>query len=180
MRRWRLLPGIALLAAGIAAGLAGCAAPEERPAVSIFDDENIEKQAIAEINARHTGKVHVNVTAFNRRLLLTGEVPTDASKEEIARIVSGVAKVRAVSNELVVGDISGLSSRTSDSMITSDVKYRLRGNGAFRAEDIKATTEAGTVFLLGNVHRRAGAAAAEVASTTKGVQSVVLVFDYLD
>lgn len=158
--------------------LSGCAAPEHPPAVSVFDDEDIEKQAITRITGENLGHVHVNVTSFNRRLLLTGQVPSAASREQIARIVTGVPKVRAVVNELVVGDISGISSRTSDSWVTSDVKFRLLKDGP--AGEIKVTTENGTVFLMGTLRRRQGAAAAELASTTKGVKQVVMVFEYLD
>lgn len=160
--------------------LAACAAPEPPPAASVFDDENIEKEVILRVNSQNTGKVRVNVTCFNRRVLLTGEVPNETSKSEIAKIVSGVPKVRAVSNELIVGEISGISSRTSDSWVTSDVKFRFLKNGAFPADQIKPTTDNGTVFLMGTVRRKAGASAAELASTTKGVQRVVMVFDYLD
>lgn len=172
MRRLRHSLALALVT-GL---LAGCVAPEHPPATSVFDDENIEKDAITRINSRHTGQVHVNVTCFNRRLLLTGQVPSAASKEEIAKIVSATPKVRAINNELVVGDISGIASRTSDSWISSDVKFSLRKS----ADEIKVVTENGAVFLMGTLRRNAGAAAAETASATKGVKSVVMVFEYLD
>lgn len=161
-----------------------CMAPQNAPAqdtgVSVFDDENIESAALARISNGHNGSVHVNVASFNRRLLLTGEVPSAAAKAEIEKLVAGVPKVRAISDELAVGDISGISTRTADSWIASDVKRRLRGNAAFSSDQVKAVVENGTVFLMGNVYRKQGAAAAEIASTTNRVQRVVLVFDYLD
>lgn len=160
--------------------LPGCATTDSLPTGSVFEDENIEKQTVSRVNSLHTGSVHVNVTCFNRRLLLTGEVPNDASKGEIEKIVSGVANVKAINNELVVGQISGISSRTSDSWITSDVKFRFINSASFHANQVKVTTESGTVFLMGTVHRREGASAAELASTTNGVQRVVLLFEYLD
>lgn len=165
--------------------LPGCVAPQNTPArdsgaVSVFDDENIEKDALARINNGHGGNIHVNVTSFNRRLLLTGEVPSAASRAEIEKLVAGVPKLRALSDELVVSDISGVASRTTDSWITSDVKRRLRGSTVFDSSQIKAVAESGTVFLMGNVSRRQGAAAAEIASTTNRVQRVVLLFDYID
>jgi len=160
--------------------LPGCAPLDTPPASSVFEDENIEKQAISLINSRHTGTVYVNVTCFNRRLLLTGEVPSDASKSEIEKIVFGVTNVKAISNELVVGDIRGIASRTSDSFVTSDVKFRFVNEGAFHTSQVKIITENGTVFLMGSVNRKEAASAAELASTTKGVQRVVMLFDYLD
>jgi osmotically-inducible protein OsmY len=168
------------LAIPFLAVLPGCVAPQNAPAVSVFDDENIEADALERINNGHNGKVHVTATSFNRRLLLTGEVPSETSKAEIDKLVSGVPRVRAVSNELVVGEISGVSSRTADSWITSDVKRRLRGSPAFSSGQIKVVAEGGTVFLMGNVSRKQGAAAAEIASTTNRVARVILIFDYVD
>lgn len=160
--------------------LPSCAPLDHAPAGSVFDDENIERQAISQINSRHTGTVHVNVTSFNRRLLLSGEVSSDASKSEIEKIVSGVANVRAINNELVVGNIRGIASSTSDSLVTSDVKFRFVNEGAFHTNQVKIITENGTVFLMGSVHRKEAASAAELASTTNGVRRVVMLFEYLD
>ncbi len=173
---------IIIVASAIAflAALSGCVAPQNAPVVSVFDDENIESDAMSRINSGHSGKVHVTVTSFNRRLLLTGEVPNAASRAEIEKLVGGVPKVRAISNELVVDEISGLSTRTTDSWITSDVKRRLRGSSALSSDQIKVVAENGAVYLMGNVNRKQGAAAAEIASTTNRVQRVVLLFDYLD
>ncbi len=169
-----------LLAVPLMAALPGCVAPQTTTGTSVFDDENIEADALARINGAHAGKVHVTVTSFNRRLLLTGEVPSAASRADIEKLVAGVPKVRAISNELVVDEISGISSRTADSWITSDVKRRLRGSAALSGEQIKVVAENRTVFLMGNVRHKEAAAAAEIASTTNRVQRVVLVFDYLD
>lgn len=160
--------------------LSGCAPMDTLPAGSVFEDESIEKQAASQINSQHIRNAHVNATSFNRRLLLTGEVPSEAIKSAIERLVTDLSKVRAISNELVVSDIRGIASLTSDSIITSDVKFRFMNNGSFQRSRVKIVTESGTVFLMGLVTRREAASAAELASTTKGVQRVILLFDYLD
>jgi osmotically-inducible protein OsmY len=170
----------ALLAVSLLAVLAGCAAPQNPPAVSVFDDENIETEAISRIQRGRPSNVHVDVASFNRRLLLTGEVQSEAARSEIEKLVTGIPKVRAISNELVVGNITGVATRTTDSWIASDVKRRLRGNPSFNADQVKVVTESGTVYLMGNLSRSQAAAAAEVASTTNRVARVILVFDYVD
>ena len=162
------------------AALPGCVTPQNSPDVSVFDDENIEQDALARIGSGHMDGVHVNVTSFNRHVLLTGEVPDAASKAAIEKLVAPVPKVRAVSDELVVGDVSGVAARTTDSWITSDVKRQLRGSAAFDAGKIMVVTENGTVFLMGAVRRKEGAAAAEIASGANKVRRVVLLFEYLD
>ena len=88
--------------------------------------------------------------------------------------------MKAISNELVVSGIAGIASRSSDSIITGDVKLRFVNNKVFQADHIKVVTENGTVFLMGLVYHKEADAAAEIASTTSGVRRVVKVFEYLD
>jgi len=152
-------------------------APQEE---SKFTDPNIERDVLSRMSSGDHGRMHVNVSSFNRRVLLTGEVESEAARAEIARIAAATPNVRAVSNELVVAGVSGVGSRTTDSIITSDVKFRLRGSDNVDIDDVRVVTENGTVYLMGKVRRRVGAAAAEIASTTGRVDRVVLVFDYLD
>ncbi len=144
-----------------------------------FADENIEKAAIARINGQHFANAHVKVASFHRRLLLTGEVPSEAVRAEVQKTVSGIENVQGIDDELVVGPISGISTRTRDSWITSDVQFRLR-KGGFGRDAVKVATENGTVYLMGTLTRKDGAAAAEIASATDRVERVVLVFQYLD
>lgn len=160
--------------------LTACTPMTTLPASSVFVDETIEKQAIVQLKSRHIDNAHVNVTCFNRRLLLTGEVPSEASKIEIEKIVSGVANIRVISNELVVSEMRGIASFTADSLVISDVKFRFIKNGSFQPSRIKIMAEDGTVFLMGQVNRKEASSVAELASTTKGVRSVILLFDYLD
>lgn len=161
-------------------GLAGCATLDRRSISTSFDDEHIESQAISQINRQHTGIVHVNVTSFNRHVLLTGEVPNEASKDQIAQIVSSVPNINGISNELVVGNIEGIASRTKDSLITSSVKFRFIGHGSFGSGRVKVVTEDGIVYLMGLVYHKEADSAAYIASTTKGVKKVITMFEYLD
>ncbi len=160
--------------------VAGCAQAERRPAGTSFEDEAIESRAISELKTQRNATVHVNVTAFNHHVLLTGEVPTEASKAEIEKIVSGVPNVTGISNELGVGEVLGLGARGADTLITSQVKLRLMNKSNFDTGRVKIVTENGTVYMMGLLYHSEGAAAADVASTTKGVQRVITMFEYLD
>ncbi len=143
-----------------------------------FQDRNIEQQAISRINARYNGSVYVNVTSFNRHVLLTGAAPSESDRNSIGQIVAAIPDVRLVSNEMGVGDDAGMTVRGGDVFVTSDVKLRFLKHGNFHAEDVRVVTVNGTVFLLGQLTRRQAATAADLASTTKGVQRVITVFEY--
>jgi osmotically-inducible protein OsmY len=168
----------AMFATGVGTG--ALMASDRRTTGAFIEDEGIENKALGQINAKFKNATHVNVTSFNRHALITGEVPNEETKLEAGRIVAGVQNVKAVTNELVIAGTTGITSRSSDSIITADVKLRFLNNKAFQADHIKVITENGTVFLMGLVYRKEAAAAAEIASTTGGVLRVVKVFEYLD
>ncbi|MBP7446706.1 BON domain-containing protein [Zoogloea sp.] len=160
-------------------GAAVAMATDRRSSGTYVEDEGIEWKASNRINERLGDKVHVNVTSFNRKLLLTGEAFNEASREEAGRIAAAVENVKEVVNDLRIAPTSTLSARGNDSYISSKVKARFVDQKDFRIQQVKVTTEAGTVFLMGLVTEKEGNAATEVARTTNGVQKVVRVFEYI-
>lgn len=167
-----------VVAAGAGAG--ALMANDRRTSGAYIEDEAIEDKAVNLIGKQYKDKVHVNVTSFNRNVLVSGEVPNEATKVEIERLITSIQNVRNVNNELAVAGLSGLTSRGSDSLITSNVKLRFMNNKRFNADHIKVVTENGTVYLMGIVKHDEAAGATEIASTTSGVQRVVKLFEYLD
>lgn len=147
---------------------------------SAREDQKIETRAIDLIYQQFRIYIHVNVTSHNRNVLISGEVPDEATRTAIEKIVSGLEGVRNVNNELVISGNSSLASRSNDSLITTNVKLRFARDKHINAEHIKIVTENGTVFLMGNVKRAEADAAAEIASTTDRVKRVVKLFEYAD
>lgn len=167
-----------VVAAGVSTGV--MMAKDRRTSGAYVEDQSIETKSFDHIGKQFKNGVNVNVTSFNRSVLISGEVPNEAAKNDIGRIVAGIENVRSVNNELTVSGTSSLTSRGSDSLITSDVKLRFVGDKRFEADHVKVITENGTVFLLGLVKHVEADAAAEIASTTGGVRRVVKLFEYLD
>lgn len=166
-----------IVAAGIGAGAVMIA--DRRTSGAYVDDESIELKA-SNLMRQHFGALnHINITSYNRNVLLTGEVQNENVREQAQRLVTGIANVRAVINELIIGPASPMSARGNDALITSNIKTRFLGNGRFAANHIKVVTEANAVFLLGLVTRAEGDEAAEIARTSKGVSKVIKVFEYI-
>ena len=165
-----------IVAAGVGTGV--IISQDRRNNDIIVEDQNLESSINNELARDFTGVMHVNVTSYNFSILLTGEVPEEFTKAEIGKVAASFKNVRNIHNELVVSKNSSLISRSNDSLITSNVKLRFLNNDHFRTEHIKVITENSTVFLLGLVSQAAADAAAEIASTTKGVQRVVKLFEY--
>lgn len=166
-----------VVATGVGAGAAMIS--DRRTSGTYVEDEAIEWKVANRIRERFGSTVHVNVTSYNRNVLLTGEIPNESVRAELDRIVAGVENVRGVINEVVVAPNSALTARGNDALITSNVKARFVDAQRFSAHSVKVVTEANVVFLLGIVTRAEADAAAEIARTSQGVRKVVRVFEYI-
>jgi osmotically-inducible protein OsmY len=122
---------------------------------------------------------HVNVTSYNRKVLLTGEVRDEAMKAAVEREVKGIDNILSVSNELEIAGPSSYTSRSSDALITGKVKASLVDKKTVSAASFKVVTERGSVYLMGIVTPREGNIAAQVAQGVSGVQRVVKIFEYI-
>ena len=175
-----LLHGCAAAVVGGAAATGYVVGEDRRTVGTMSDDQGIENQVSNRISEAIKGNIHVNVTSYNRAVLLTGEVPNAAAKEEAERISKAVEKVRVVYNELAVGAITPISSRANDAMITSKVKARFVDGRKFNLVHVKVVTENSVVYLLGIVKKQEANDATEIARTTSDVRKVVRVFEYID
>jgi osmotically-inducible protein OsmY len=175
-----LLSGcVPLLVAGAIGGTA-LVATDRRSVGAQADDEAIELKISNNIGTGYGDRVHVSVTSYNGIVLLTGEVPTQDLVATIGEITRTTAKVRRVHNEITVGPVSEVGSRTNDSYITSKVKARFVESNKFAATHVKVVTERQVVYLMGLVRRDEGDLAAQIASTTSGVLRVVKLFEYIN
>ena len=167
-----------VVAAGVGAGT--LVATDRRTTGAQIDDETIELKVATTVNDRWSGGVHLNATSYNGNVLLTGEVPTQAVRDEIAKIAGSTDRVRNVTDELVIGPDTSLGARSNDTYITSKVKTRFVEANKFAATHVKVVTERSVVYLLGLVTRAEGDAAAETAASTSDVARVVKLFEYTD
>jgi len=164
--------------AAVGAGAAVIGYEDRRTTGTLVEDEGIELRATNRVSERFGDRVHVNVTSYNRSVLVTGEVPDANTKAEIGKIVQGVPSVRSLTNDLQVAGGASLSSRAGDASITGKVKARFLDSGRFSAVHVKVITEASVVYLLGIVTQSEANEAVELARTTGGVRKVVKVFEY--
>ncbi|AXK39205.1 BON domain-containing protein [Crenobacter cavernae] len=187
MKKWMTLG----LAAALMGSLGGCAAVvaggaatgvlaanDRRTSGAQVDDQSIElkgRKIADKIPASH-----VNVTAYNRAVLMSGEVPTDAAKSEAELIVRAIPNVRQVYNYTVVAPASGFSERNGDTWITAKVRTNLLQSKGFSPNHVKVVTERGVTYLLGLVTPTEAAASSKQVSETAGVQKVVTLFETIN
>jgi len=182
--------GLALVA-GVA-GLSGCfplmlggavttvmVASDRRTSGTVLEDNGIQLKASNRISDSLGERGHVNVTAYSRQVLLTGEVPSEQDKQLVEKIAANVDNVRSVLNELAVIGNSTLGQRSSDALVTSRVKANLVDAKDLYANAFKVTTERGTVYLMGRVTKREADRATEVVTATSGVQKLVRILEFI-
>jgi osmotically-inducible protein OsmY len=168
---------VPVVAGGAAAG--GLMVADRRTSGAYVEDQGIEIKGEKRIDEKLGDKIHVNVTSFNRNVLITGEAIDEASKQTAESVVKEIENVRSVTNELIIAGASSLSSRSNDSYITSKVKTRMLSENRFPTNYVKVVTEDSTVYLMGMVTRKEAEDAVEIARGTEGVQKVVKVFEYV-
>ena len=181
---------IALLLAASTLSLAACfplavtgaamgtlAAIDRRTVGAQTEDESIELKAATQLRTAAGFPGGVSVTSYNRKVLLTGQVPDEASKRRAEQIVAAVDNVRSVHNEIQVSGRVGFTTTSGDALITTKVKAAFVDARDLQANAIKVITENGLVYLMGIVTQREAERAAQVASRVGGVQRVVTVFE---
>jgi len=180
------------LAAGLASSLQGCVlalagaaggtalvATDRRTVGAQTEDRTIQVKALADLNRNLPDAAHVNVAVFNQRVLLTGEVPDERSKQQAESIVRGIDNVNSIVNELAVQPASSYSSRANDAYLEGRVKAELIAYKDISANNFKVVAERGIVYLMGLVTVEEGNIAADAVSRVNGVQRVVKVFEYI-
>ena len=174
-----LTTGCTPLMFGAAVGGTVLVATDRRTTATQLEDQTIELKISNRVREQLGERARVNPTSFNRKVLLTGEVASEADRQTVLRIVQGVDNVAGVVDELAVMGSPSLTARYSDALVTARVKAAFVDAKDLSANAIKVTTERGTVYLMGLVTAREAQRAADIARTVPGVQRVVRVFEII-
>ncbi len=162
-------------AMGTVAGL------DRRTVGAQLEDQSLQVRGTQRIKAVLDGSdsAYAYVNAYNRRLLLTGLAPDEASRERAGRIASGLDNVRDVFNEIQVGKSGDVPGAARDTATTAQVKTAVARAEQVDGSAVKVVTEAGIVYLMGIVTQREADAAIAAARKVSGVRKVVTLFEFI-
>lgn len=190
--RFHRLAAVSLSVLALAATLSACApiviggaavgamvAVDRRTSGAQLEDEGIELRAASRLREALGDRAHVTVNSYNRQVLLTGEVPSEADKQTAEQVVSRVENVKGIVNDLGVMGNSSLTQRSSDTLTTGKVKASLVDDKQLSASAFRVITERGTTYLMGRVTQREADRATAIARGVNGVQRVVRVFEII-
>lgn len=161
---------------GAAAG--GAMAADRRTSGIYVEDENIELKTLKRLSQYMDKTSHINVTSYNRIVLLSGEVPNEGQLTQAETLTREISNVRNIHNALTIAPASSIGDRSNDTYITTKVKARFVSERLFPANVVKVVTEGSVVYLMGIVSEKEATDAVEIARTTEGVTKVVKVFEY--
>ena len=154
-------------------------ATDRRTSGAQVEDQAIELKSLNRIRDLLGERGHVSTTSYNRLVLITGEVQSEADKAAVEQTVTRLENVRSVVNELEIMGAPSLTSRSNDAIVTSKVKATFVDARDIFATAFKVVTERGTVYLMGRVTEREANRATELARSVGGVQKVVKVFEII-
>ena len=172
------LSACAVVAIGGVTATAAIMADRRTPAVQAID-KGIELQAENALAKRFGDSAHINVTSFNQKVLLTGEVKDADIKGEAGAYVKAMKNARSVFNELVIGPNSTLSSRANDSYLESLIKTQMIFTDKIPSNSMAIVAEGGSVYLMGILTQNEADMAKKVASNVNGVKDVYAYFDII-
>lgn len=167
-----------LVAGGALAGGA-LVATDRRTSGAQLEDEGIELRSMSRLRDQIGSRARVSVTSYNRQVLLTGEVLNEQDKKLVEQVVSRVENVSSVVNELAIINSPTLVQRSSDVLVTGQVKALLIDAKDLYVNAFKVVTERGTVYLMGRVTQREADRATEIVRGARGVQKVVRILEII-
>ena len=173
--------GLSACAPVMLAGFAGTAmvASDRRTSGTQLEDETIELRGSARIRDALGERAHVNITSYNRQVLLSGEVATERDKQIVEGLLEKLENVKSVVNELSIMQPASLSSRSNDLLLSAKVKASLVDSRDLFANAFKVVVERGTVYVMGRVTQREATSATNVIRNVNGVNKVVRLFDII-
>lgn len=174
-----VLQGCEVLAVGALAGGSALVAVDRRTSGTQLEDKTIEVKVGQRARELMAERANVNATAYNRAVLLTGEVPNEADRGRMERAAQQVENVKGVVNELTVGFPSSLTDRAADSVIAGKIRAKFIDAQDLSVSAFKISVERGVVYLMGMVTEAESKKATQLAASVSGVKKVVRVFEII-
>ncbi|MBU3601280.1 BON domain-containing protein [Polynucleobacter sp. AM-25C3] len=172
------LSGCGVLAVGGVAAGASVMADRRPPAVQAID-KGIDLEVENALDKKFGDSAHINVSSFNQKVLLTGEVKDVGIKEQAGTYAKANKNVRSVFNELIVGPNSTYTARANDSYLESKIKTQMIFTDKLPSNSMAIVAEGNSIYLMGILTQNEAEMAKKIASNTNGVKDVYAYFDII-
>jgi osmotically-inducible protein OsmY len=174
-----LMSACAPVVVGGAAAGAAVVVTDRRTSGIQLEDQNIGFKVERLTSQKFGDSARISANSYEGMVLLTGEAPTEAAKEQATALARGVENVKKVVNQITVGPVASFSTRSNDTWLTSKVRTELLNTKFVPSGTISVTTDKGVVYLQGKVTQAEGEYAANATAGLNGVVKVVKLFDII-
>lgn len=172
-----LLSGCVPILVGGTAATSASVITDRRTTGNIVSDEVVEKRVNYDITqAVGSDGMHITVTSYDGKVLLSGEVATQEAKDKAQSVAQQSLDVKSVVNELAVQPVTSVTQRLSDSMLATKVRSNIIATKKISLNQMKVAVDRGIVYLMGIVTKDEAEITKQVASGVSGVSRVVAVF----
>jgi osmotically-inducible protein OsmY len=172
------LSSCAVVAVGGVTATATVMADRRSPSVQAID-KGIEWEASGALSKKFGDNAHINITSFNQKVLLTGEVKDAGLKREAEAYVKAMKNARTVYNELIIGPNSSYTARANDSYLESKIKTQMIFTEKLPSNSMAIVAEGSSVYLMGILTQGEADLAKKITSNTNGVKDVYVYFDII-
>lgn len=124
------------------------------------------------------GNNHIVINVLHGDVLVTGQVLTQAYRQQVIDIAKHTEGVKRVYDQLTIGKPASFSRSTEDAIISTKIRTQIVGSDKV-GSGVSITTEDGVVYLMGTVTPQESDAATDIARRTNGVTRVVKIFRYI-
>ncbi|HVJ53615.1 MAG TPA: BON domain-containing protein [Aliidongia sp.] len=144
------LGGCVVAAVGAGAAGGGYALAQERGPGGTFSDTGIKSQLEADyVGTNSAIEKYVYINVFEGRVLLTGNVPDPALRDQAVAIAWKVNGVREVINEIKLSDASSFGANAKDNWIQTRLRTELTFDGGIKSLNYSIETVDGVVYIIG-------------------------------
>lgn len=172
-----LISGLALTVVACSTFGGSSSGSDQRNTGAIMSDSSIQSNLSAKLNNSDNfpnSNIYVDVMAGS--VLLTGQIQDHEQKMYMNNVTRGYPGVIRIYDYTEIRLPTSISTRSSDAVITTNVKAQLFGTKDMPSSNIKVETTNGVVYMMGLVTKAQAESAAQMTATVSGVQKVITLF----
>lgn len=149
-----------------------------------ISDEAIERTShknLTNVHGVSENSVRIGIDSFRREVLLTGEVPSEQVKTDVANMISSIHDVKKVYNYLTVTATPKAQSHTlHESYLKSKIIAKILGTGGVHPSQYKLVVRDNMAYLLGFLTAQQEQTIINTIASVQGMEGVRVLTTRID
>lgn len=150
----------------------------------VISDEAIERTShknLTNVHGVSENSVRIGIDSFRREVLLTGEVPSEQVKTDVANMISSIHDVKKVYNYLTVTATPKAQSHTlHENYLKSKIIAKILGTGGVHPSQYKLVVRDNMAYLLGFLTAQQEQTIINTIASVQGMEGVRVLTTRID